>query len=154
MDYFVQNLKLIMLRQGYSRSSLARALGIHTTTVTNWIDNGKRPQPTMLLRLADLLGYEPESLFQETPVKVGAEAEAAQKTSGANGQRQETWHGIVMGEDELEEDDGVFDAVIYRNPSDADRILFSVMRGATDEDKIRAAKIIEALRNESTDSGY
>lgn len=52
---FAQRLALLLEEKGVSRGKLARSAGVHTSTVTNWI-NGKKPTIDNLVSVAEFFG--------------------------------------------------------------------------------------------------
>lgn len=52
---FAQRLSLLLEERGVSRGKLARFVGVHTSTVTNWV-NGKKPSVDNLASVADFFG--------------------------------------------------------------------------------------------------
>ena len=49
---FAQRLSILLERDKVSRGKLAKAVGVHTSTVTNWID-GKEPKIERLVKVAE-----------------------------------------------------------------------------------------------------
>ena len=62
---FAQILSGLMEGRGITRYQLARELEVHPTTITNWLDGGKRPHKATQGRLAQVLGVTIEYLFAE-----------------------------------------------------------------------------------------
>jgi transcriptional regulator with XRE-family HTH domain len=62
---FAQKLEILLNRDGASRGKLARAVGVHTSTVTNWL-GGKEPKIESLIRVAEFFGVPVAYLTGET----------------------------------------------------------------------------------------
>ena len=70
MSNFAQNLAAILQEQNLKRIDLARAVGVHPTSVTNWLEKDAAPRRAVLNRVGDVLGYDPSSLLTTCPVRV------------------------------------------------------------------------------------
>ena len=60
--YFPQNLLKILSENGLSRYALAKELGCHPSTVTNWLEGATVPNRRFKLQIAERYGYDPASL--------------------------------------------------------------------------------------------
>ena len=60
-----QRLCLLIDERGVSRGKVARAVNVHTSTVTNWLD-GKEPKAESLVKLAEYFGVSVSYLTGET----------------------------------------------------------------------------------------
>lgn len=61
---FSENLCDLMQKKGISSYKLAKEIGVHISTVSNWRE-GKQPQINHLRRTADYLGVSVDELIQE-----------------------------------------------------------------------------------------
>lgn len=62
---FAQKLEILLNRDGASRGKLARSVGVHTSTVTNWL-SGKEPKIESLIKVAEFFGVPVAYLTGET----------------------------------------------------------------------------------------
>ena len=59
---FAKNLCGLMQKQGVSSYKLAKDIGVHTSTISNWRD-GRSPQLEHLRRVADYFGVTVDELL-------------------------------------------------------------------------------------------
>ena len=52
------DIKKIYRSQGFNASSLAEAVGVSRTTISNWISGNAFPKPTLLKKLCEVLKCE------------------------------------------------------------------------------------------------
>lgn len=55
-EIFVSNLRSLMERRGVSQADIVSALGVSTSTVSDWYNGRLMPRAGKIQRLADLLG--------------------------------------------------------------------------------------------------
>jgi transcriptional regulator with XRE-family HTH domain len=48
---------------GFTQESFAKAVGVSRTTVSNWINGKKFPQPPRLKKICEILKCEPKDLI-------------------------------------------------------------------------------------------
>ena len=66
---FAQNLDYLMQAKGMTKYQIAKAIGCHQTSVTNWLENGTVPQKRTLGAISELFGMSIEELCSdELPV--------------------------------------------------------------------------------------
>lgn len=79
---FAQNLDYLMRKNGLSKYQVAKTIGCHQTSVTNWLENGTVPQKRTLSAVADIFGMSideicadnlPESEKKENPTASNGE---------------------------------------------------------------------------------
>ena len=61
---YAKNLCDLMERTGISSYKLAKEIGVHVSTVTNWRDGGK-PKLDHIIRVADYFGVTVDDLLRE-----------------------------------------------------------------------------------------
>ena len=83
---FAQRLALLLEEKGVSRGKLARAAGVHTSTVTNWI-NGKKPTIDNLISVAEFFGVPISFLTDDTNISENI-LEQKEKPTTENGSGQ------------------------------------------------------------------
>ena len=62
---FAQNLDYLMQTKGMTKYQIAKAIGCHQTSVTNWLENGTVPQRRTLGAISDLFGMSVEELCSD-----------------------------------------------------------------------------------------
>lgn len=65
---FAQNLARLQAERGESNYRLAKKLGVHQTTIRNWLD-GMKPQQRHLEAIADYFGVPVDDLLKENGVE-------------------------------------------------------------------------------------
>ena len=114
-----QTLRKLMDERKLSNSKLAREIGVHTSTVSNWLD-GKEVKAENLTALCTYFGCSLDYLAGKTE-------ETKKETTPGNG-------------------DGLDEILERLRARPECRMLFKLADGATPDDVQKAAAIIEALR--------
>ncbi|MGD9559352.1 MAG: helix-turn-helix domain-containing protein [Oscillospiraceae bacterium] len=76
-----QKLQTLLQATSTSRSKLARALGVHTSTVTNWLD-GKQPKLEHVAAAARYFGVTTDYLTGSAPAGKAPQAAAESTLAG------------------------------------------------------------------------
>lgn len=76
---FAQNLNNILIKRKMTRYRLAKELGVHQTTVRNWVDGLTTPKFEMIEKIAKILEVDPLKLAhgEDIYAKVGESFEEA-----------------------------------------------------------------------------
>lgn len=59
---FAQNLDYLMQKRGMTKYQLAKVLGCHQTSVTNWLENGTTPHKRTIEAIASVFGISTNEL--------------------------------------------------------------------------------------------
>lgn len=62
---FAQNLKKIMQEKNITNYRLAKILGVHPTTIKNWLESYTEPKFDMIDKIADVLDISIDELISE-----------------------------------------------------------------------------------------
>lgn len=62
---FAQNLARIMKKKEITMYRLSKLLGVHPTTIKNWLDGNTEPKTEMLIKIADVLKVSPSELLMD-----------------------------------------------------------------------------------------
>lgn len=62
---FAQNLDYLMQTKGMTKYQLAKEIGCHQTSVTNWLENGTVPQKRTLGAISNLFGLSVDELCSD-----------------------------------------------------------------------------------------
>lgn len=76
---FAQSLKRILNEKGITKYRLAKELGVHQTTVKNWLDGKTEPKFETIEKIAFFLNVTPSDLFNDNYDYFGADQEEAEK---------------------------------------------------------------------------
>lgn len=78
---FAQNLDSLMQSRGMTKYQLAKEIGCHQTSITNWLENGTTPQKRTLEAVAAVFGVTSTALCSDAPI-VGEDKKENPTASG------------------------------------------------------------------------
>lgn len=119
-------IKRLRRERGMTQEDLARVLNVHQTAVSQWETGRTCPDMQTIQSIADYFGTTTDAIF---------------------GRGSENDPGV--SNNELADDDDFWELREQLRNNPGMRMLFSASKNATTDDLIRAAKIIEALKEES-----